>query len=61
MTRWTSWSKKLVTLRVPSPMKKSILSLPPGPTWASLTFGVSSAGSTTAMPSPSVSSSRVTV
>jgi hypothetical protein len=61
MMRWMSWSKKLVTLRSPSPMKKFTVTRPPLPTSASFTFGVSSSGSTTAMPSGSVSSSRVTV
>ena len=50
MRRWTSWSTKLVTLRTPSPMKKLTVTRPPGPTSASFTFGVSSSGSTTAMP-----------
>ena len=51
ITRCTNWSKKLVTFRSPSPMKKLTETRPPGPTWTSFTFGVSSPSSTTAMPS----------
>ena len=41
-SRCRNWSKKLVTLRSPSPMKKLTITRPPRPTSTSFTFGVSS-------------------